>query len=262
MRSALAVALSLVVATAACKSDKKPQGTDPAVVTDAMAAVADRLRVVSDYSYEGVAENLDNGEKVTFSYALRQPRMLRADVKEMQTSFIFDGTNLAVIEGANKRVLRQDLSKKDEVTIVGALHQMFESYSVEGWRPPMLRTKREALSGRVETGEGGPVWVITSALDDPDLKEVRYYLRPPRADFVKKEFVAKDGSVVASSTVLEEKLDEKTRLRFPIAWEHRDARRRYRVRLSETQVNPGLGPERFQIKAPEGFAVEEVGAGG
>lgn len=235
---------------------------DPEAVSDVLAAISDRLAKVSDYHYRGVAENIADGQKLHFSYTLSQPQRLRADLEGAETTFLFDGVWLAVIDRPNQRVLKQDLTKKDEATLIATLHQMFGSYSVEGWRPPLLRTSREALSGHKAQDGRGPLWVVAADVEDEALAEVRYYLRPPRADFVKKEYIDKDGSVVSYAKVLEEYTDERTGLRFPIAWEHKDARRHYRVRLEAPAVNQGVDPARFAVEVPGGFTVQEFGAGG
>jgi outer membrane lipoprotein-sorting protein len=263
----LASPLVLVAALAAlgtlgagCSREKTAEG-DKLALSDAVTAIAERTKKVRDYRYRGVATNLAGpGGAMKFTYQLKQPQMLRADLEDINTTFLFDGKQLAVIDGGQKKVLKQDLSKKDEVTIVTTLHQMFGDYVCEGWKPPLLRTKKGETAGKVEKREDGAFyWVLSTALDDADLKEVRYTLRAPHADFVKKEWVRKDGSIFAYTEVKEEHRDERTKLSFPLAWEHKDARRHYRVAVSDIELNKGLTPEPFEIKVPEGFSLQELG---
>lgn len=255
----LFLALTAAIAPA-CKDKAATSSGDALTLSDAFTALTDRAKLVRDYRYEGEAVNLAGGQKINFTYRLKQPRMIRADVTGIDTSFIFDGQQLAIVDRGQKKLLRQDLSKTDEVTVVASLHQFFGDYVCEGWKPPLTRPKKEenvALLEKSETGE--PRWVLITALDDDVLKEVRYTLRAPTADFLKKEFIAKDGSVFASTTVLKEHKDERTKLSFPTSWEHKSPQRNYRVDLTDVAINQGLTAEPFAIAVPEGFTTQEIG---
>lgn len=260
-KSSLLLLAALLVAPG-CRDEgagAAPSG-DALTLSDVFKALAERQKLVRDYRYTGEATSLGGGEKVAFRYLLKQPRMVRADVEGIDTSFVFDGQHLAIIDRGQQKVLRQDLSKTDEVTVMSALHQVFGDYVVEGYKPPVTRPKQDENRAYLEKSESGePRWVLVTELDDEELKEVRYTLRAPSADFVKKEFIKKDGSVHASTTVLKEHRDERTRLSFPTSWEHKSPQRGYRVDISEIAVNEGLTQEPFTIAVPEGFTVQDIG---
>lgn len=251
----------LLVASGCRDTGSSSSPGDPLTLSDVFTALGERQKLVRDFRYAAEATNAGGGEKLAFRYFLKQPRMLRADAAGLDTSFVFDGQHLAIIDRGQRTVLRQDLSKTDEVTVMSSLHQVFGDYSVEGYRPPLTRPKQEENRAFLEKGEGGePRWVLVVELEDADLKEVRYTLRAPTADFLKKEFIQKDGSVYASTTVLKEQKDERTRLSFPTAWEHKSPQRSYRVDVSELVINEGLTQEPFTIEVPEGFTMREIGS--
>lgn len=244
----------------ACQDRGQKDGpSDAAAVSDALGAIADRQRLLTDFAYSGIVENLDDGTRHRFAYALMQPSMLFAALHDEGMSFVYDGTYLVVRDEKKKRVVRQDLSKLDEASLVGTLHQIFGNLACEGWRPPLLRTQKDVLSGGVKTAKDGrPIWVLRSRIDDTEVAEVRYTLRPPKADFLAKEFLDKGGKVMASTRVLKEHLDEKTRLAFPSAWEQKDARGRFRVTLEKIEVNPGFLRDRFSTEVPEGYELVDA----
>lgn len=178
--------LSLGVLLAASCQDKaaSPAG-DALILSDVFTALSDRQKLVRDYRYAGEATSVAGGQKVTFTYKLKQPRMIRADVSGIDTSFIFDGKHLAIVDRGQKKVLRQDLSKTDEITVMSSLHQFFGDYVCEGWKPPVTRPVQEENVARLEKSpEGEPRWVLITKIDDAELKEVRYMLRAPTADFL------------------------------------------------------------------------------
>lgn len=252
--------LAVALGASACRDAGDAPSSGALALSDVFTALTNRSTLVRDYRYAGEATNLGGGQKVTFRYLLKQPRMIRADVDGIDTSFVFDGKHLAIIDRGQKKVLRQDLSKTDEVTVMASLHQFFGDYVVEGYKPPVTRPKREENRAALEKGDDGePRWVLVTELEDADLKEVRYTLRAPTADFLKKEFIAKDGSVYASTTVLKEHKDERTKLSFPTSWEHKGPQRSYRVELHDVVVNEGLTQEPFTIAVPDGFTLQDIG---
>lgn len=255
-----ALLVAALTAGVGCSDDGKKGGEKSVLaLSDARTAIAERTKKVADYRYRGTATTLDGGEKAEFTYQLKQPGMLRADIEGIDQSYVFDGQNLVVIDRKGKRVVKRDLKKMGDLAVVTTLHQFFGDYACEGWKPPLLRTKKGLNAGAVEKEDQGLVWVLTTPVDDKDLKEVRYTLRAPTADFLKKEWIAKDGSLWASTAVLEEHKDERTGLSFPKTWEHKGPQRKYRVELRDIEINKGLPGEPFVAKAPEGFSIQEVG---
>jgi outer membrane lipoprotein-sorting protein len=273
----LCISLSMLASVAAVSgcsdsppaepADGKAAKTGDLTLSDVQTSVAERTKKIADYAYSGTATTLDGGESVAFSYRLKQPGMLRADIAGIDQSYIFDGQHLAVIDRANKRVLKRTFNKggdskgsEDGLAVVTALHQFFGDYACAGWKPPLLRTKAGQNSATLtKLPSGERVWVLTTLLDDADLKEVRYTLRFPQADFLKKEWIKKDGGLWASTEVVEEHRDERTKLRFPKVWEHKGPQRKFRVEIKDIEINQGLSPELFIVTAPEGFTVQEVG---
>ncbi len=262
LRSSLSLCALLLGALFAASCQDKPASAsgDALILSDVFTALSDRQKLVRDYRYAGEATSAAGGQKVAFAYKLKQPRMIRADVSGIDTSFIFDGKHLAIVDRGQKKVLRQDLSKTDEVTVMSSLHQFFGDYVCEGWKPPVTRpVQEENLAVLEKSPEGEPRWVLITKIDDAELKEVRYTLRAPTADFLKKEYIAKDGSVFASTTVLKEHKDERTKLSFPASWEHKSPQRGYRVELTDIVVNEGLTQDPFVIAVPDGFTLQEIG---
>ncbi|MFZ9889503.1 MAG: hypothetical protein ACO3JL_18565 [Myxococcota bacterium] len=230
-----------------------------AIFSEALEAIEARSRVLRDYRYEGVAFRPDPPHEVHFRYALKQPKMLRADVDELATSFVFDGRTLSILDHGHKQAVRQDLTALDDGAAAGALHQFFHDYSSEGWKPPLLRPDLEANRAvRERQADGTFHWLVETQLDDAALAFVRYELRAPTADFVKKEFVDKAGTVVASIEVKNEHHDAQSGLHFPSVWELASGQNRFRVELRDIHINEGLGPAHFEAAVPAGYSLKEI----
>jgi outer membrane lipoprotein-sorting protein len=254
-------ALSIVAVLCISCTVKEAPKNDPAATAAALAALQERVKKVTGYSLEGTITDVVTGQTVRFSYALRQPQLLYARLEELDQTLIYDGTVVTGIDGKNKAAMKQSLAGLDEGAKIGALYQMFGQFVAEGWRPPLMRT--QALEGTIVNAKDArtpPSWILVSKLDDDAIAAVRYELAAPKADFVKKEFVDKQGNVVAFTKVLESVRDDATQLAFPKAWERKDASGHVKVLLTKWAVNDTPPLEKFTPVIPAGFTVQEQGA--
>ncbi len=255
-------AVVLVVALVLASCTKQPViENDPAATAAALAALQDRVKKVSSYSLEGTITDVASGQVVRFAYALRQPQLLYARIEEIDQTLVFDGTTILGLDGRNKAAMKQSLAGMDEGSKIAAVYQMFGQFVAEGWRPPLMRTDPKALEGKIVNAPDPrtpPSWILTSKLDDDTIAAVRYELHAPKADFVKKEFVDKQGKVVAFTHVTEHVRDDRTQLSFPKAWEKNDATGHVKVALTKWAVNDDPPLERFQPTIPEGYTLQEA----
>lgn len=264
-RPFLPLACAFVVASTACPREGATAEVDEAAVArgvlgEALEALEARSRALQDYRYEGTAYRNEAPRELHFRYALQQPKRLRADVEELSTSFVFDGVTLSILDHGHQQAVRQDLTALDDGAAAAALHQFFHDYSCEGWRPPLLRPDLRANRAfRHRREDGTSSWIVETEVEDESLARVRYELRVPTADFVKKEFVDRAGAVVASVEVRAEHRDAKTGLRFPSSWELASGESRFRVELRDIHINEGLGRQHFDAAIPEGYSVKELG---
>ena len=223
-----------------------------------LAALERRSAILDDFSYRGVMESEDGSDRSKFSFRFQQPGKMWASLNDEGLTYVFDGNWLAVIEHKKKRVLKQDISQKDAGTRLAALHELFRKFSVEGWRAPLLRMKRDGLGVTEVVEQEIRYWEIESPIDDGELALVRYRFSAPGADFVRKEFVNKKGEVTASTIVTKSASDATTQREFPVAWEQRNARGLVRIRLEEWQVNPGLSSDAFSVIVPDGYQLQVI----
>jgi outer membrane lipoprotein-sorting protein len=258
MRAA-AVVLAASVAAIGCTKTPVVEN-DPAATAAALAALQDRVKKVGSYSLEGTITDVKSGQAVRFQYALRQPQLLYARIEELDQVLVFDGTTIFGIDHKNKAAMKQSLAGLDDGSKIAAVYQMFGQFVAEGWRPPLMRTDPTALEGKIVNAPDPrtpPSWILTSKLDDDTIAAVRYQLHAPKADFVQKEFVDKQGKVVAFTRVTEHVRDDRTQLSFPKAWEKNDATGHVKIALTKWAVNDEPPLERFQPTIPEGYTVHE-----
>lgn len=260
-----AIGCVFAVALTACQREVATAGVDEgaaerAALSDVLEAIEARSRALRDYRYEGTAFRPDPPHEVHFRYALKQPKLIRADVDELSTTFLFDGRTLSILDHGHKQAVRQALAALDDGAVAGVLHRFFHDYSCEGWKPPLLRPDLEANRAvRHKRDDGTSSWLIETRIEDETLAIVRYELRAPTADFMKKEFIDRTGAVVASTEVKAEHHDVSSGLRFPSTWELASGDNRFRVELRDIHVNEGLGPERFEAAIPADYSVQELG---
>lgn len=221
-----------------------------------MTQLEKRSKHLVDFSYRGVIENEDASETLHFSFWFQQPGKMKATLHEAALTYVFDGTWLSVVDHNKKRLLKQDLSVEDDGAQLLALHELFRQFSTDGWRAPLLRWTDGALQMQEVEERGERFWELLSNLEDEQLAYVRYRFGAPYGDFVRKDFVDKNGDSIASTGVLKATRDPKTSLGFPVEWEQRNAQGLLRVRLSEWQINEGFGANFFSIQAPEGYEVQ------
>jgi outer membrane lipoprotein-sorting protein len=254
-----AIAVPIVLLAAACTKQPVIEN-DPAATAAALAALQDRVKKISSYSLEGTITDVATGQVIHFSYALRQPQLLYARIEELDHTLVFDGTTILGLDGKNKAAMKQSLAAFDDGSKIAAVYQMFGQFVAEGWRPPLMRTDPKAMEGKIVNAPDPrtpPSWILTSKLDDDTIAAVRYELHAPKADFVKKEFVDKQGKVVAFTRVTEQLRDDRTQLSFPKAWEKDDASGHVKVALTKWAVNDEPPLERFQMTVPEGYTLQE-----
>lgn len=255
-----AVAALLVASTTGCKDDEAQKTT---AIGDVLSAVGARGEALNDFRLDGELVTTNGGEAtqaVHFKYYQRQPKLLRLDVVEDKTHMTFDGQTLAIIKDDQKTAVKQSFAGQDPATQIITLHNAFGAFACEGWRPPTLSPK-SATATLSKDDNLGPIWTIVQPLQDATLKEVRYILRAPKADFVSKETLNKAGDVVAYTRMLEEHKDSATNMTFPKKWTVKDAAKEYTVTLETIAINQGIDKGKFSVTPPEGYNVHNVGAG-
>lgn len=266
----LLLTASTVVAllvSAGCQKTTENKKADSGSVSDALTALAERQKLITDFEVKGVQRDLSSGQVLHFTYAVKQPGFMRAKVEESGTDFLFDGKALSITTPANKTVSRQEFGEKDTATMLVTVRNTFRAFVCEGWRPPLLSPRK--VQGRTEYNKENdsapPIWHLTMpVMGSSALKEVRYTLRAPGADFLEATKITPDGTVLEKTKVLEEYVHEPTRLAFPKKWQVQTGGEKYEVELTEIHVNEGLTADRFAATVPEGYAVKQVGrpAGG
>ncbi len=241
-------ALALVLA-GACS---KPAGDGGAVMAAATQAIERRSAAVRDYVLTGTATDLATGKALPFTYSFAQPTYTKATVGADQVT-AFDGAAVVMIDHAQKVAQRQDIKGLKEEDLLLSLNALFADFTVEGWRPPLLRPR--GMTARSEHTADGERWVISVPIDDDTLAEQRVTLRAPDGAFLEKAFLDKAGKVVAGVTVVEELKDAGTGLSFPKVWERTGPQGRVRVTLEGATVNGGLAKEQFTLAVPDGYRV-------
>lgn len=253
--SLVAVAVVAVVVAGLSGCPKKDEDAAPAVVDDAaivqdaLAGQNTRLSAVRDYALEGEVTDVDSKQTLRFRYAMQQPRYSVGELLDASgnrsRAFVFDGRLLAIVDDATKTVSRQDLSS-DEQQMLFALHEIFSQFVCEGWRPPLVKPQ-----GTTGTRAGNTI-VLAVPIVDEQLALQRLTLRDDGA-FVKKELIDKHGQVVTSTTVLEDVVDDGTKLAFPKRWRHTENGSTQEVTLTKVAINAGVDPTRFSTATPAGF---------
>ncbi|OGQ12269.1 MAG: hypothetical protein A2138_24425 [Deltaproteobacteria bacterium RBG_16_71_12] len=239
--------LAAALASGAC--GKSADDGMPALAA-AIAAVEHRTGAIRDYVLSGTATDLGSGKALPFTYAFAQPTYAKATIGAAQVT-AFDGNAVVIVDHANKVARRQEVKGQKEDELLLTLNALFADFTVEGWRPPLLRPR--GMSARVERGADGERWVISVPIDDDTLAEQRVTLRSPDGAFLEKAFVDKRGNVVAGVKVLEELKDAATGLSFPKAWERTGPQGRFKVALDGATVNGGLAKEQFSVAVPDGY---------
>lgn len=241
--------LATALALAACGKSAGGGGPELAAAT---AAIERRTAAIRDYALAGTATDLGTGKALAFTYAFAQPTYTKATVGTEQVT-TFDGTAVVIVDHANKVAQRQEVKGQKEDELLLSLNALFADFTVEGWRPPLLRPR--GMTARTERGADGERWLISVPIDDDTLAEQRVTLRAPGGEFVEKAFLDKSGKVVAGVKVLEEMKDAGTGLSFPKVWERTGPQGRFKVVLDGATVNAGLAKEQFTIAVPDGYRI-------
>ncbi len=248
------LAVSATLALVGCTRDApepNPPEAEGAVVAAALAAWNQRLAGVRDYAVEGEVKDLGSNEILHFRYAMQQPAFSAGELLDAQgarqRAFVFDGKQLAVVDEGSKTLTRQDLSA-DEEQMLFTLHEIFSQFVCEGWRPPLIKPQ-----GSTGVREGDRL-VLTVPIVDDNLSSQRLTLRDSGA-FVKKELLGKAGQVVAQTSVLEDVVDDATKLTFPRRWSHSEGGSTQEVTLTKIAVNQGVDAARFSTALPPGFTL-------
>lgn len=252
MRALATVAVVLVIAC--CDRAGSPGASDAAVFAAASAALDKRLAAVRDYSFEGtasfVAERPVAGSQsapLAITYAFMQPQFAKGTLGAGQT-VIFDGTTILALDHEGKTFAKVDRSVGDENFLL-ALHNAFSEFACEGWRPPLLKPK--GTNARVSAD--GSQWILSTALNDEELKEDQLVLRAADGAFLEKRTIDKKGNVVATTRVLEELDDPATGMKLPKRWQRTGAAGTLEIALTKATVNAGIAREAFLATVPQGY---------
>jgi outer membrane lipoprotein-sorting protein len=246
----------LVTASAmvmSCTREDVPVDATP----ETLAALAKRAEAVHDVRYDGVAKDLDSNQELQFAYASQQPRYLRASTLaggNEAARYVFDGTHLTAMDVAAKQGQRIDLHA-DEARLLETIHQVFTHFSVEGWRPPLLRPQLSKATLAKHQGEA--VWLVRTPIDDKDIVAVEVMLRPRTADFLGMTYRNGTGAEVRSVVVNQEYKDAATGLSFPAQWTLRGAGQNQQLTLTNIRINQGIEAAFFDTSLPPGYASPE-----
>ena len=226
-----------------------PSKTPSALLQDVTHALDTRAAAIIDYDVEGT---IDDGatQKLRFRYAMKQPafsagELLSADGTRLR-AFIFDGTDLAIVDDGTKTLIRKRLATDEEALLL-TLHEIFSPFVCEGWRPPLIKP-----TGTVATANDDGSVELVVPVDGEGLKEQALHLGRD-GSFLGKELRATDGSVVASVAVLKSAKDATTGLSFPVVWEAMERGTKGTVTLSSYKVNVGVPAARFETTVPAGY---------
>jgi outer membrane lipoprotein-sorting protein len=244
-------ALSLLVVLAAGCTRAPPQNDSAVVVAAALASWNQRLAAVHDYAVEGEVGDVATKQTLRFRYAMQQPSFSAGELLDATgaraRAFVFDGKVLAIVDDATKTVTRQDLSQNEEQMLF-TLHEIFSQFVCEGWRPPLI--KPQGTTGLRQENH----IVLSIPIVDDALASQRLLLKDDGA-FVSKELLDKSGRAVSSTRVLEEVVDDGTKLSFPKRWSHTEGASTQEVTLSKIAVNQGVDAQRFSTELPAGFTL-------
>lgn len=239
--------VGISLAAAACG---KAADDGAAALAAATKAIDRRTAAIRDYALTGTATDLGTKHAIAFSYAFAQPTYAKATVGAEQVT-AFDGNAVVVIDHTQKTATRRDVKGIAEDELLMTLNSLFADFTVEGWRPPLMRP--HGMSARIERAADGERWVISVPIDDATLAEQRLTLRVSDGAFLEKAFLDKSGKAIAKVAVIEELKDAATGLMFPKVWERTGPQGSFRVALDSAVVNGGLGKEQFTVAVPDGY---------
>jgi len=198
---------------------------------------------------------------LNFTYAVKQPAQMRATLVDSGITFLFDGKALFITSPKNRTVTKQVFNDANPAAMLMAVRNTFRAFVCEGWRPPMLSPRK--VKGRTEYDSvdsgGAPLWFLRMPVEgSKTVKEVRYRLRGPGADFLYTAKVTHSGAILESTEVKKEFRDESTGLSFPKKWTVHIGAAGYQVELTDIKVNEGLTIDKFTQVIPEGYTVKIV----
>lgn len=244
--------VAMAVTTSSCERASGPPVHDAEAYAKLQTSLNARTGAIHDIAVEGSIVD-DAGQTLGFRYAMQQPRfmageLLGPDGRRLR-AFIFDGTHLAIVDDTSKTTVRKDLSVNEE-TMLFTLHQVFSPFVCEGWRPPLLKATGvtaipdgERLTVIVPVGEGG-------------VKEQRLVMSKSGA-FVSRQTLGDDGTVLASTTVVEDATDTATGLVVPTKWAMLEGGSRGTITLSRWHINAGVDAARFLTTTPAGYSEQK-----
>ncbi len=246
MRALVLLSMALVIG---CPREATTTTTNDAqLLQHTLAALQGRMDAVRDLEVEGEIRDAQ-GARLGFSYAQQQPGkiegVLRDGNNNKARAFVFDGEVLAIVDVGTETVVKKNLAGDEEGTLL-LLHEVFSQFVCEGWRPPLIKQ-----SGTHAVAQGDDV-LLTVAIGDSGLKEQQVRLKKSGA-FLSKQTVRDDGSVAASTVVLDTATDAGTGLEFPTSWRVQEGTETGTVTLSSWRVNQGVHADRFSTKTPPGY---------
>ncbi|MFH1809652.1 MAG: hypothetical protein ABIJ09_12975 [Pseudomonadota bacterium] len=223
-----------------------------------MIQLSERSSRIVDFSVKGqrCIDRCDADEAFVqdFSVQVRSPGLFRIEIAAPHTVITFDGKEQVTVQHEARTVQRvQVAGQQDEKAL--APYQTLSAFLVEGWRPPLLATTGEVPARLEATAQGGPQVVLERPLQDTELARVEYWHRMHKGDFVRKRFMARDGTVVKEIAVEREHTDARTGYSFPLSWKVKGADGAVIswTKLGEVQINAGVPRTAFEPSVPDGF---------
>lgn len=249
---------------AACPQQRQaaPAPDTPAAARDEiLIQLNERASKIVDFHVKGrrcqARCDQDDATLQQFEAQVRTPGMFRLEVPALGVTTTFDGKRLTSTDAKAKAAQEIDLTAQGAQGAGALPYQVISEFLVEGWRPPLLGLAPDKIGSRRERlpGATAEVVVLERPLEDADLARVEYWLRLPKADFVEKRFVRKDGGVTKRVVVDREHVDARTGYAFPARWHVVDASGATDsfVELTEIAVNAGVPMNAFVQEIPEGY---------
>ena len=256
------IVCALCLTALGCRAGQRSvdAGTDPvaAAKTEVLIQLNERSTRIVDFTLAGLrcVERCNQADAPTQAYRLqmRAPGYFRIELPADDALTLFDGKQLLAVDNRRKSFQRVALDPADK-NLATLPYGVLNAFLVEGWHAPLLVVAATDLRGRLETTGGNPLFVLERPLHDAELDRVEFWFRLPKADFVKKRFVQKNGQALKTVEVDSEHLDPRTGYSFAKSWRTLDASGAVVGfnRLTEVAINSGVAMTAFAATVPADY---------
>jgi outer membrane lipoprotein-sorting protein len=245
------VAVAALSLASGCSKDSA--NTSANAMPDVERVLSLRAARLQAFRIEGDVHDDSGGDAtVHFQYAQQEKNMVGVVMQQdaPQFRYLFDGKTLMATDFSARKVLRKTApaTEAGSVEMLSSLRAVFSPFTVEGFRPPLLRPGKSTAFASKDN------WVVITPIDDDTLKEERVTLAKDTGDFVRKETIDKSGAVVRTVVVLSSTKDEASGFSVPKSWRVDAATEKQTTTLSS--VTFAADAALFSSKTPDGFSEE------